>query len=242
MKFLLSLIFITSISSTIYGQEVTIVTEDFPPFNYMENDVMKGMSTEVVLAVLEEVGVKPNIKLLPWARAYRIATTEKNHIIYSIVRDQDREELFHWIGAIASYHTSLYKLKAREDIEIKSLNDAKAYLIGCSRSDVITSHLKRNGFTRLDIVTTDVQNLHRLIRGRVDLIGYEEASFVQKVQQEGLDLSLYEKAYRVEDLSGDLYMAFSKSSDTTLVHKFQEGLQVIKERGVIKNIQTNYSF
>ena len=93
---------------------------------------MKGVSTEVVLAVLKEVNVKAKIELYPWARAYQIATTKKNHLIYSIGRIPERENLFHWVGTIAPYKTSLYKLKIRKDIKIGSLNDAKRYTIGCS--------------------------------------------------------------------------------------------------------------
>lgn len=203
---------------------------------------MKGVSSEVVLAVLKELNIAPKIQLVPWARAYDSALNEKNYLIYSIARIPEREDLFQWVGAIAPYNTSLYKLKNKKAIQIRSLEDAKPYEIGCSRADVITIYLQNQGFTRLQQVTDDTQNLHKLLLGRVDLIAYDEASFVYKVQQEGLDLSQFERIYRLDELSDKLYMAFSKSSDPQLVQKFQEGLRIIKEKGIFDKIQNKYFF
>ncbi len=240
-KFIISLLFLM-LSVSAYSQEVTIVTEDFPPYNYEEEGVAKGISSEVVQAVLQEIGMTAGITFYSWARAYNHTLTKKNYLIYSIARIPEREELFHWVGTIAPYNTSLYKLQARRDITVASLDDAKRYVIGCSLDDVITIYLKEQGFSRLDTVARDTLNLRKLIGARVDLIAYDEASFVYKMQQEKLDISKFERVYRLEDLSDNLYMAFSKTSDPAVVEKFRDGLRTIKENGIFENIQKKYSF
>ena len=242
MKKSIIILILSILTQSAYCQEVTIVTEDFPPYNYQENNIIKGLSSNVVLAVLKEINVKAEINFYPWVRAYLYATTQKNHLIYSIARVPEREHLFHWVGTIAPYKTSLYKLKTRKDIQIGSLEEAKTYTIGCSLNDVITIYLQKKGFTLLKQVPRDTQNLHKLLLGRVDLIAYDEASFVYKIQQEGLDISKYERIYRLEELSDNLYMAFSKSSDTALVRKFQDGLRAIKKKGVFDKIQKKFFF
>ncbi len=63
-----------------------IVTEELPPYNMTQNGRMTGMSTEVVQAVLKEVGMDAPIHSMPWARAYELALNESNVLIYSIVR------------------------------------------------------------------------------------------------------------------------------------------------------------
>lgn len=225
-----------------YTQNITIVTEDFPPYNYKENGVLKGVSTEVVLAVLKEINLTATIEIYPWARAYQLAQTKKNHLIYSIGKIPEREKMFHWVGSIAAYRTSLYKLKSRTDIKIESLNDAKQYSIGCSIADVITIYLQSKGFFLLEQVSGDTLNLHKLLRGRTDLIAYDEASFNFKIQQEGLDRSRYERVFRIKELSNELYLAFSKSSDIELVRSFRKGLQAIKDNGSYLKIQQKYFF
>lgn len=229
-------------SVNVSAHDLVIVTEDFPPYNYQKDGVHTGISTEVVQAVLREVDKDTPIQTYPWARAYYLATTRKNHLIYSIARTPEREDMFEWVGAIAPYNSSLYKLKTRDDIQLHSLADAKSYSIGCSIADVMTTYLQEHGFSQLDLVSSDTQNLHKLLLGRIDLIAYDEASFLYKVKQEGLDINQYQRAYRLDDLSGELYMAFSKGSDPLLVEMFRAGLQAVKEKGLMDEIQQRYLF
>jgi len=222
------------------AQEITIVTEEFPPYNYTQNGEMKGISSEIVMAVLEEIDVTAKIVSYPWSRAYVLASTKKNHLIYSIARIPEREELFHWIGTIAPYSTSLYKLKSRKDIVINSIDDAKLYSIGTSGSDVITEYLQSLNFIHLEIVSRDVQNLYKLTHDRIDLIAYDDISFSYMIKKEGLTLNKYEKVFLIEDLSDKLYMAFSKTTDISLVEKFKKGLEAIKKKGIFEKIQKKY--
>ncbi|NQY93223.1 MAG: transporter substrate-binding domain-containing protein, partial [Campylobacteraceae bacterium] len=130
MKILKVILYLFILSLFLHSEEITIVTEEFPPYNYQVDGKMKGISSEIVLAVLKEINVTAKIVSYHWSRAYVLASTKKNHLIYSIARIPEREELFHWIGTIAPYSTSFYKLKSRKDIKINSLDDAKKYTIG----------------------------------------------------------------------------------------------------------------
>lgn len=84
--------------------EIRIVTEELPPYNMTQDGQITGMSTEVVQAVLKEVGMSAPIQSMPWARAYDIALNSENTLIYSITRTRQRENLFKWVGDIAPVH------------------------------------------------------------------------------------------------------------------------------------------
>ena len=44
------------------------LTENFPPFNYIENDELKGFSVELLKLIWKELGVKPQkIEIYPWS-------------------------------------------------------------------------------------------------------------------------------------------------------------------------------
>ncbi len=225
---------------TAVADPVIIVTEDFPPYNYQENSIPKGLSTEVIQAVLKEIDTQAVFKFYPWARAYKIAQQEKNHLIYSIVRIPEREKQFQWVGMIAPYSTSLYKLKANSEIIVDSLSDAKKYLVGVSREDVITTYLRREGFISFEISNHDSLNIKKLLSGRIDLIAYDDASFVYIVRSMGLDLLKFEKVISLSELSGSLYMAFNKDTDPELINSFRTGLQAIKDNGHFDEIQRKY--
>ncbi len=222
------------------SESLTIVTESFPPYNYSQDGQITGMSTEVVNAVLKEMGLKIEIQMYPWARAYKLAEKSRNHLIYSIARIPEREAIFHWIGPIAPYKTSFYKLISRRDIQVSELNEAKQYSIGCSRDDVITQYLQSKAFKNLSVVSRDTQNIMRLKAGLVDLIAFDEASFTYQVKQLGLNLGLFQRVHRLEDLSDSLYMALNRASDERLVNQLNHALDAIKKSGEYEAIQKRY--
>ncbi len=228
------------ISSLINAEDLQVVSEDFPPFNFQQDGVTKGLASEVVTAVLKEAKLSANVNFYPWARAYMLALHQRNHLIYSIARIPEREELFYWVGSISPYQTSFYKLKSRSDIKINSLEDAKRYLIGVSLADVTTVYLQEKGFSRLQMVPDDTQNLHKLTAGRVDIIAYEENSFLHKVREQNLNPQDYERVFRVQDLTDELYMALSRNSDLMLFTKLRKSLKRIKENGVYEGIHQRY--
>ncbi len=56
-------------------EELIIVTEDYPPLNYIENEVLVGPSVEIVKAIQKDLNNKVDIAIMPWARGYTL--TEK---------------------------------------------------------------------------------------------------------------------------------------------------------------------
>ena len=233
---LLSLLF----ASPLGAESLRIVTEDFPPYNFQVEGEAKGLSSEVVLAVLKQIGSQAKIEFFPWSRAYEMAQTEKNMLIFSIARIPEREALFHWVGSIAPYKTSLYKLKTNKTIQVNSIDEAKKYQIGVSLEDVVLTYLRSQNFPSLSTVSTDVLNIRLLANNRIDLVAYDEASFIHTLSSEGLDAALFERIFRLEDISDQLYMAFSLGSDAELISAFEAGLEAIKANGVYDQIQARY--
>ncbi|GAA0783760.1 transporter substrate-binding domain-containing protein [Roseibium denhamense] len=223
------------------AQPLTIVTEEFPPYNFSQDGVPQGLSTEVVEAVLQKIGFDAKIEFLPWARAYLTAQNRKNTLIYSIGRIPEREDLFEWVGVIAPFNTSLYTRADNTGVSIASLNDAKRYSIGVSVKDVIYQYLDGEGFKQLDVVGEDVLNIRKLALGRIDIIAFDEASFNYRVALEGMDMGTFRRVYRLEEISGSLYMAFSKTSDPELVAAFREGLAAIRSDGTYEQILARYA-
>jgi polar amino acid transport system substrate-binding protein len=220
-----------------------IVTESLPPYSYQDGDVVKGMSTEVVQAVLHEVGIQADIHVYSWTRAYLLALTKPNVLIYSISRIPEREELFQWIGEVAPQGSYLFKLASRRDIQLNTLDDAKAYRIGTWRDDVSEQYLIGKGFVReqhLDNSGTPKQNILKLISQRLDLTSDAELSFYHQAQELGHDPALFAKAFRLGDLSQPLYMAFNRETPVALVEAFRKALASIKRQGLYEAIHRNY--
>ena len=226
--------------SQVFAAQLSVVSENFPPYNYSQNGEAKGISAAVVVAVMEEIGTTAPIQFLPWARSYQMAQEDRNTLIFSIARIPEREGLFHWIGEIAPYRTSFYKLKSKSEVSVNSLRDARKYVTGVSIEDVIYTYLKGKGFNHLDIAGRDILSIRKLASGRLDLVAFDEASFAYRVFSERLNPSDFERVLRLDELTGALYMAFSKDTDPSLVERFKEGLNTIKQNGIFDAIQSRY--
>ncbi|ASP32037.1 ABC transporter substrate-binding protein [Labrenzia sp. VG12] len=240
MRLMLMTLFCLAGLAQASATDLQIVTEEFPPYNYQTNGEAKGLSVEVMEAVLDEIGEEAEFAFYPWARSYLTAQNRKNTLIFSIGRIPEREDLFEWVGVIAPFNTSFYKLASNGAIQIGTLDEAKQYSVGVSVEDVIYQYLKGQGFTNLEVVGQDVLNIRKLALGRLDLIAFDEASFAHRVVLEELEPTLFQQVYRLEGLSGDLYMAFNKDSNPDLVDRFRSGLQKIKENGRYDEILMRY--
>jgi len=224
--------------------DLHIVTTEFPPYSYSVHLQLTGLATEVVNATLAKSGVQAKTcEIMPWARAYKLAQTQANTLIYSIARTPDREDRFIWIGAIAPYQIKLYKLRAREDIQLRTLEDAKAYMVGGELADVKQAYLKKQGFIEgenLRLVADDELNLRMLFAGRIDLLPFNEFSLPLVADQLGLDASALEPALDMPEISYDLYMALSKTSSNALATRLQKSLQTLEQAGTLNAIQGKY--
>ena len=67
------------------SKEIKVVTELLEPYQIKKPDgSLGGFSTDVVDALFEITKDLAEIKIMPWARAYEIALSKPNILIYSI--------------------------------------------------------------------------------------------------------------------------------------------------------------
>ena len=220
--------------------KLRIVTEEFPPYNYQVAGEAQGMSSEVIKAMLKHAKLDVDITFYPWPRAYRAAQIEPNTLIYSIARIPERETLFEWIGDIAPYRTSFYKLKSNVELQVDSLEYAQSFHVGVSQDDAIKTYLENRGFDKLEVVRTHQLAVRMLIYGRMALIAHDEASMPFLMKEAGLDMNLIERVLRIEELSEQLYVAMHPKSDPDLLQKLKKSLKTIKENGEFQAIQRRY--
>ena len=93
----------------------------------------------------------------------------------------DRKILFNWVGPISPREIWLFKLASREDIVLRSLEDAKRYQIGVVRKSSSANYLLKNGFSEdknLQLANLEIQNIKKLFIGRIDLVPFNIAEMV----------------------------------------------------------------
>lgn len=213
-----------------------IVTEEYPPYNLTENGKITGFSTEVVQAVLRELGQTAPIQSMPWARAYEIALNTPNVLIYSITRTAQREPLFKWVGSVAPSDWYLFSRRG-STTRVATLDDAKAYQTATVNEDAGEQYLVSKGFAighNLQSSNKYEFNYEKLRRGRVDLWVVNDlvAHYLSRRAGDNPE-SVLVRALHLPDLgsSDGLYMAFSLKTPDTTVERFRHALTTIKKNG-----------
>ena len=234
----LSLFVISTTSGS--AQELILITENAPPNSYIENDKLTGRVVEIVQAVLKQIGMAgQTIELYPWPRGYKMLESQKNIALFATSRTPHRENLFKWAGPIADNEVNLYKLKSRADIQATALDDLKKYSVGGGRKDQKSQYLVSQGFELLR-VDEDKQNIRKLFAGRVDVIPYAATRLKYDVKQLGFDPEQIDMIWTLNAISTQIYIAFSASTDDSVVAKFQAGFDAIKMQGIQQAILTKW--
>lgn len=241
-KLILCITFFIMSVSYISANEIEVVTEKYPPFQWYENGEIIGPSADIVEAMIKRVGMKYSVDMYPWARAYHIALNRENVLIYSITRSPKREKLFKWIGPIASHSIYFWKLKTRQDISVNTLDESKKYSIGGVNKDAKTQYLIEQGFIKdkhiFTVHSTDVA-IKLLFAQRTDLL-IENEDLQLQVEKLGYDFSQLEKVYYIKGFSEKLYAAFSLMTSDKIVEKFKIALDELKDEGMFEKIIKKY--
>ncbi|MFZ6769371.1 substrate-binding periplasmic protein [Undibacterium sp. Di26W] len=224
------------------GEKIIVVTEEYPPYNYTEQGKLRGYSVQLAETLLTRAHFDYQMQAYPWARAYQMAQTQPNVLIFSIVRQPERESQFQWIGTIAKREAYLYKLASRTDIRVKTIEDVKRYKVGVNKADITEDILKQHGFEvgrNIDISPQDKSNISKLLLGRVDFIIGTELSIAYLCRQAGISPDKLERSILLAD-HGDYYLAMSRQTPATIVNTLRAELTTMKKNGELKRIASQY--
>jgi len=215
---------------------VRVVTEEFPPFQYMEKGHLTGVCVEVVKAVLAEAGIQAEITMMPWARAQKTAKEEENVLIFSLARTEAREKDYKWVGQIDEAHNQIFAA-AGSPIEISRFDDLKDHVLGVVIGDLREEYFVERGFVvgkNLQPVRSHASMYAMLAAKRLDLWPENELAMAYIVRQSGRDPATAVKpVWSLPDItpySGD-FMAFGLSTSDSVVARLRTALERIKTDG-----------
>ena len=237
--FLIAASMVLLAGQSVLSAELTILTENLPPLNYVENGVLVGPSVEIVKAIQKRVGSQEQIQVYPWARAYKMALEDENVILFGMTHTKVRQDKFKWVGPLATKRDILVAKKG-SGIKIKDLEDAKKVKrIGTLRDDTRGRLLKRHGFTNLEPVSDEQLNAKKLALGRIDLWAYKIPGLRTVCDLAGVDYTKFEEAYHLREI--DLMIAFSKNTSDSIVQKWRDAFNEMLADGTILKIRKKWN-
>ncbi len=229
---ILNLLFIVSSNITRAAElnELQYLTENFPPYNFKESNKLQGIAVDLLIAASEKAESPislDSIQLQPWARAYRSALTEKNTVLFSTTRTKERDELFKWVGPIASIRMVALAKKSHA-VKIKDAKDLKNFEFTAIRDDVGEELLKKAGVPEKNIKlgTNADAIVKKLQADRTKIWVYEENVARWFFKKNGLNSADYEVVHLLSE--SQIYFTFNKSVDDATVQLLQKGVDLVK--------------
>lgn len=223
------------ISAGLHAQTFQLKTESYPPFNFADsNEKVTGISSEIIEALFKRAGVKYDLELLPWQRAYRLALEENDHAVFSTTQTTERQALFKWVGPIVDNNWVFLK-RANSNIVLKNLEDAKKYRVGGYSGDATAIYLESKGF-KIDYVPKDYLNARKLDRGRIDLWATGQLLGPYYAKENGV-ANLEEALIFNETI---MSVAFNIETDEEVIRTLNLELEAMRNDGALEAIKNKY--
>lgn len=224
MKYIALCLFLLMQSLYTQAAQLRAVTEHFPPFSFKTDQGHHGFSVEFFRYVADELKMELDLQLIPWARAYHIASTQPDTLIFSLARTTEREQQFIWLEPFATNQVSLFARKSANIQSLRHWSEAQHYRVGVIR-DSATAHK----FSSIAAFSTsnnlvEVENISQLIgllkRNRVDVISLSETMLHQLNEE---DVQALQHLLTFDELV--FYGAFHPQSDPKLVQQVSAAMK-----------------
>lgn len=231
--------------SCVASQKIQFVTEDLPPLQIeRDNQPPTGALVELINLIIKEADIDAELAIYPWARSYELALKQPNTFIFSMLRSDEREDKFHWIGKLFTIKSYLATLKSNADIKVNNIEDAKNYFVGSIRHDLAESYLLNKGFIskkNLYVASKYPILWSMLFNKRTDLVFTNSVVWQHEIEKAGLDPKAIKFVHEISDFASDLYLAASKSTDKKLIKKVNDSFAAIKADGRYEQILTKWN-
>lgn len=235
------------VPSVVSSETVTIVADEWPPFNSIPNSSEEGFLVDVARAVFEPKGITISYKLMPWRRAVEMTRAgQYNGLIGASKTDAPdfifpSEELSRNVISFYVRKGSTWRFHDRKDIENVSIGIIDGYDYRKWFLDYIS--LNRGTPDKIQIMTGNEplrRNILKLLDKRVDAIVDNEAVILYVARKMGVHDQIipagrdHEPAY--------IYIAFSPKREDSKRYAeiLSNGIMRLRKSGQLTRILSQY--
>ncbi len=223
--------------------DIQWISEEYAPYNYTEDGVPTGISVDVLQHIWQRLEIQrdvSDIRVLPWARGYRIAQDDTNACLFLTTVTDPRRELFQFVEPVVDVSIAIIgPVEAEGRPEINTIDDLEPLTIGVVRDD-IGEHLLDHLGARSSVIRTDSPHiLVRMLRGqRFDAVAYDSHVTRWNMRQENIDPDDYADLFVLSH--GVMGYACHRDMDPALIEQLQKALDALLADGTVETIIRQY--
>ncbi|GGB43371.1 ABC transporter substrate-binding protein [Roseibium aquae] len=216
-----------------HAADINLTTEDYKPFNYMEDGKIVGFGADQVFEIMDRAGITYAVEMAQWSRAIGLAETRPGFCVFTAAHTAERDAKFSWVEPLNVDRTLLIK-KVGSDVNPADVEDAKRYVVGTQSQDFTETLLTQMEFPKIDAAGNMEATLKKLEAGRVDLVAVSGA-FYEALKRDGRDV---EQALIISETV--LSMACNPGTDAGLIARMQSALDEMIADGTQAEILAKY--
>jgi polar amino acid transport system substrate-binding protein len=247
MKIFVVFYFIIALAATCTAQNITIVADEWPPFNGKANSQSEGYMVDIARIVFEAKGIEVKYITMPWKRA--IAETKQG--TYNAAIGASKTDAVGFVfpeEELARNRLAFYVKKGNiwKYQGIGSIQQVKLGVIaGYDYRQWLNEYIKKNSNNadKIQILTGDIplqRGLQGLLLDRIDVIVDTEAAILSEAKRLGLSHQIQSAGYG-QELSF-CYIAFSPNilSSPIYAQILSDGIAELRSKGKLQNILDKY--
>ncbi|QTA81286.1 Extracellular solute-binding protein, family 3 [Desulfonema limicola] len=237
---LLLVIYALLIPQTSFAEKTIFVTDDYPPYNFIKDGKVIGISSDIVRMVCKQLGIKSEIRVLSWQRAVNSVKEGSADAIFYLYKTKKREEFLYYPSEPINNPKNVIWVQKDNNIKINSIDDLKNKVVG-----VIDSYSYSSEFDNYKGIVKqpykDVPELVTLLNlGRIEFAASAEMPF-RYISKQNNFKDKFKVAFVITD--SPVYVGFSKAKgkkNAVLAENFGKTLRKLKDEGIIQKIINQY--
>jgi len=231
-KYTVIFLFISFMIPGIIAQSVPsdllVLTEEYAPFNYLDNDHLKGISVDLLESAFHHMGLdltRDSFRVVPWVEGYKTILERNNTILFTTARIPEREDLFLWVGPIVNDTKVLYGIVKNTSPLVP---DIHSYRIVAIKNDSGIDMALQAGASMNQIiaVTSPEEAIYMVENGTADVWSYGELSGREKITLYADDPEQFSPLMTIG--STEEFFALNKNSDPAFVAELNATLSEMK--------------
>ncbi|MAD89916.1 MAG: hypothetical protein CMK64_09455 [Pseudoalteromonas sp.] len=229
------------LSGACYAKQLTIAIGEYPPFSGKKLE-QQGIVPRIIRAAFASEGYMVKFVFMPWGRSFKAAKSGRYDAAAYWFCTPKRKQDFYCSEPLY-YEATYFYFNKRKPLETwSSLEDLQGFNIGATTGYSYTAQfwqLAKQKKLKVDSVTSDLQNLKKLVKGRIDLFPMATIPASHLIKQHFSREEAEQIAFNSKPLltqSSHLLFLKKNANSKHLLASFNRGLENIKRSGLYEVI------
>jgi polar amino acid transport system substrate-binding protein len=237
------LLILLAYTPSVFARSYTLVTLEYPPYEYTENGQVKGIAVEIVREAFRLMGHEAVIQVYPFKRSIEMFKRGEADAIFTFFKTPEREEFTLYSNEVVVLQS--ITLWVRQDSPITYNDDFSSMsqyhfgvIRGVSYGEKFDAQA-RAGKLNLDTVDSASSAMDMLVASRFDIWVSNHFGAVYELKRAGLFESVKELTPPVQEQL--TYVGFSKVKNLgELRDQFDKTLKILKRNGFYDAVLDKY--